>query len=76
MGAGAVTAAEIRDATIRAQLAREFADRLDIEADAWLDVSTKKREAATAYRTQASELTAKAHALRKATKSRAKESIA
>lgn len=69
-----MTAAQIRDATIRAQLAREFADRLAIEADAWLDVSTRKREAAAQYRTQAGELTAKAHALRKAAKSRAKES--
>jgi hypothetical protein len=76
MGADAVTDAEIRDATIRAQLAREFAERLDIEADAWLDVSTKKRQAAIAYRLEAHKLTVKTHELRKATKSRAKESIA
>jgi hypothetical protein len=61
-------AAQIRDATIRAQLARELADRLEIEAEAWLAVSTKKRQAAIAYRMQAHSLTVKANALRKGAK--------
>lgn len=59
-------AAQIREATIRAQLAREFADRLEIEAEAWLAVSTKKRQAAISYRMQAHSLTVKANTLRKA----------
>jgi hypothetical protein len=69
-----MTAAEMRNATIRAQLAREFADRLDIEADAWAAVATAKREAASAYRAQADKFTIAANIFRKAAKSRAKES--
>ena len=61
-------ASEIRQATIRAQLAREFADRLEIEAEAWLQVSTAKRQKAIEYRMQAHKLTVKADALRKAAK--------
>ena len=63
-------AAEIREATIRAQLAREFANRLEIEAEAWLAISTEKRQRAIEFRMQAHKLTVKANALRRTAKAK------
>ena len=47
----------IRQKTIEAQLAREFAERLEFEADAWLQMATAKRQKAIEYRMKAEALT-------------------
>jgi len=59
---------QIRRLTIEAQLAREFAERLEMEADAWLQVATGKRQKAVEYRMAAEALTSKAGMIRTASK--------
>lgn len=54
----------IRQLTIEAQLARDFADRLGQEADAWLAVATGKRAKAVEYQMKADALTAEAGLIR------------
>lgn len=64
---------ETRRLTIEAQLAREFAERLEMEADAWLQMATAKRQKAVEYRMKADALTSKAGMIRAAKPARKKE---
>lgn len=63
---------QIRRLTIEAQLAQEFADRLEIEADAWLQMATAKRQKAVEYRMKADALTSKAGMIRRGKTARGK----
>lgn len=56
--------ARIRKLTIQAQLHREFADRLNLEADAWQAEARGKRRKAIEHLLEANKLTVAAGELR------------